>query len=248
MFRPANKSTLHDNILLQLINVIKLGAWRPGEKLPGEQELAKRFEVSRNCIREVLKALGLIGVIEAHPGQGTFLTRDAVAKLEGGGLTASVLGDASLWELIEMRLLLEGQVAYLAAQRASAEEVELLRQALQDRTPEETYKESDFRFHKALATIAGNTLLKHFLDVVQGRIDEVRKRYKKMPGTIVRVFDREHKDIFESIRDRRPEDARQAIIQHIEGGWIDALYAELKDTPLRKKPFASPKTKEPLEG
>lgn len=229
MIKPASKSTLHDNILSQLIGMIKAGAWKPGDKIPGEQELARKFEVSRNCIREVLKALGLAGVIKAHPGQGTFLTEDALEKLESGGLAATVLGDAALWELVEIRLLLEGHVAYLAAKRARDTDIALLQRALQNRNPEESYKESDFRFHNILSTMAGNSLLTGMLSSVQNRMNDLRKRYTKMPGTVVRHFDREHAAIYEMIRDKKPEEARQAMMEHIEGAWNDALYAELQD-------------------
>lgn len=228
MFKPASKSTLHDNILSQLVGGIRNGKWLPGEKLPGEQELAKQFKVSRNCIREVLKALALSGVLEARPGQGTFLTKDALARLDGGGLASTVFGDASLGELIEVRRLLEGHTAYLAAGRATKDEITLLQKALQVRRAEESYKENDFRFHKILSTMAGNALLQNMLATVQGRMAEVHKNYLKMPGAVVHDFDREHRGIFEKIRDKDPEGARQAMVDHIDGAWMDVLFAELK--------------------
>ena len=227
MIKPASRSTLHDNVLSQLVASIRAGKWQPGDRLPGEQELARQFQVSRNGIREVLKALALAGVLEAHPGQGTFLTRDALIKLEGGGLASTVLGDASLWELVEVRRLLEGHVTYLAAKRATDEDVVLLQQALQSRKPEETYKESDFRFHKILATMAGNGLLTSMLNSVRDRMDELRRHYSKLPGAVVKDFDREHREIFEKIRERDAEAARHAMMQHLDSAWMDALYVEL---------------------
>ena len=124
MIRAANKSTLHDNILAQLITAIRNGVWKPGEKLPGEQELAKTFNVSRNCLREVLKALVLSGVLRAHPGQGTFITADAVRRLEADSLASTIWGDASLWDMKEVRLPIEGHIAYLAAKRATPDRAE----------------------------------------------------------------------------------------------------------------------------
>lgn len=234
MIKPASRSTLHDNILSQLIVGIREGLWKPGDKLPGEQELAKQFQVSRNCIREVLKALGLSGIIEARVGQGTFLTKDALSRLEGGELTATVLGDASIWELVEVRAMLEGQVAFLAAKRATEDNIALLQKALQQRDPNESYKSSDFRFHAILSTMAGNSLLTSFSATVQSRMNELRKRYIKMPGKIVRTFDQEHADIYNMIKERRPEEAREAMIRHIDNAWVDALYAELQEADSKE--------------
>lgn len=235
MIRPARRETLHDNILSQLMEAIRSGRWQPGDRIPGEQDLARQFEVSRNCIREVLKALRLSGVVEAYPGQGTFLTRDALQKMDGGGLATTVLGDASLWELMEVRQLLEGQVAYLVASRATDDEVAALESALETREPERVYKKSEFKFHTMLAAMAGNTLLTGILAQVQGRMDELRAKYAKMPGGVMGVFDQEHRSIYEAIRDRKPQDARQAMEQHIRNAWVDILYRELQTSPAGRK-------------
>ena len=235
MIKPARRETLHDNILAQLMDAIRSGKWEPGSKIPGEQELARQFEVSRNCIREVLKALRLSGVVEAYPGQGTFLTRNALQKLDGGSFATTVLGDASLWELMEVRQLLEGQVAYLVAARATDEEIATLKSALQTREPEKTYQKSDFRFHTMLAALAGNTLLTGLLAQIQSRMDELRARYAKMPGGVMGVFDQEHKSIYEAIASRRPEEARQAMEGHIRDAWVDILYRELQSAPGERK-------------
>ena len=236
MIKPANKSTLHDNILTQLVHAIRAGKWTPGAKLPGEQELAKLFDVSRNCIREGLKALVLAGVLKARPGQGTFLTEDALNRLEGGGLASTVWGDASLWDMKEVRALLEGHIAYLAAKRATDEELAELKKALSPLPPEENITESHARFHKLLSTMAGNPLLTNLLHSVQAKMDELRMRYSKMPKGIMETFDEEHAHIYEMVKKRRPEAAREAMLQHIENAWMDSLYADLKKTkPVSKK-------------
>lgn len=235
MMKPANRSTLHDNILAQLIEAIKQGTWQPGDKLPGEQELAKTFLVSRNSIREVLKALVLSGVLEAHPGQGTFLTADAVSKLEGDSLASAIWGDASLWDMKEVRILLEGHIAYLAAKRATEQEVEDLRQSLCRVSAEENITESHARFHRILSTMAGNPLLTNLLHSVQNKMDELRRRYSRMPQGVMNTYDEEHAYIYEMVKERRPEEARDAMIRHIEAAWTDSLYTDLHQGRQGKK-------------
>lgn len=235
MIKPASRSTLHDNILAQLVKAIKAGRWQPGEKIPGEQDLARQFQVSRNCIREVLKALGLSGVLEAHPGQGTFLTRDALIKIEGHGLASTLMGDVSLSELREVRRLLEGHTAYLAAMRADDEGVEMLRKSLRSRNPEENHVDSDFRFHKTLSKLADNTLLTNILSSIQSRLDELRSRYSKIPAGVVRNFDEEHAAIYELVKAHKAEEARDAMMLHIDDAWLTSLYTELQEHPVAKK-------------
>ena len=231
MIKPASRSTLHDNILAQLVKAIKAGQWRPGDKIPGEQELAKQFQVSRNCIREVLKALSLSGVLEAFSCQGTFLTKDAMTKIEGHGLASTLMGDVSLSELKEVRLFLEGQMAYLAAKRADEAGLEILRKSLRSRNPEENYIDSDFRFHKALGALAGNTLLTHILNSIQNRLDELRSNYSKIPVDVVRDFDEEHAAIYDLVKEHKAEEAREAMLEHIDDAWFTSLYVELQEKP-----------------
>ena len=78
MIRPATRTTLYKEVINQMIELIKTEEWKQGERIPGEIDLARRFEVSRNCVREALKALGHAGVVESKAGLGTFLA--GVAK------------------------------------------------------------------------------------------------------------------------------------------------------------------------
>lgn len=235
MIQPASKSTLHDNILAQLIGAIKSGVWKSGEKLPGEQELAKNFHVSRNSIREVLKALVLSGVLNANPGQGTFVTADAISKLDGDSLSSTIWGDASLWDMKEVRLLLEGHIAYLAAKMATPEQLNELKSALKRIASEENITESHAHFHRILASMAGNPLLTSLLNSVQNKMDEQRRRYSFMPQAAMETFDKEHAYIYEMVKNRQPEEAREAMIKHIEAAWTDSLYADLHKKSMRKK-------------
>ncbi|MDL2267032.1 FCD domain-containing protein [Desulfovibrio sp. OttesenSCG-928-G15] len=228
MLRPVTKATLHDNILAQLVLAIKEGVWKPGDKLPGEQELARQFQVSRNSIREVLKALVISGVLEASAGQGTFLTADALQKLEGGGLASSIWGDASLWDMKEVRQLLESHIAYLAAKRATAEQVDELERALKQSEAGESLTETHARFHRILSTMAGNPLLTNLLQSVRTKMNELRKRYSTMPQSKMDNFGKEHEHIYHMVRERRAEEARAAMLTHIDDAWMDSLYEGLK--------------------
>lgn len=152
-----------------------------------------------------------------------------------GGLAATVLGDASLWELKETRLILEGHIAYLAAMRADEAGIEMLRDSLQRDRLEALRFGSGFQFHKILATLTENSLLAGILNSVQARLEEVRSQYSKVPVSVFREFDQEHTIIFELVKERKPDEAREAMLQHIEAAWFNSLYAELREKPDQKK-------------
>ena len=91
MIRPATKSKLYEEVSAQIIEMVKIGEWKPGDQLISEAELGRTFQVSRNCIRESLKALELSGIIQSQPGRGTYLTEDALENIYRKALLNSCL-------------------------------------------------------------------------------------------------------------------------------------------------------------
>jgi DNA-binding FadR family transcriptional regulator len=128
----------------------------------------------------------------------------------------------------EVRSLLEGHIAYLAAKRATPKQLDDLKQSLQRVALDENITESHARFHRILSTMAGNPLLTNLLHSVQNKMDELRRRYSRMPRGVMDSYDEEHKYIYEMVKERRPEDARDAMIRHIEAAWTDSLYTDLQ--------------------
>ncbi|MBR1673184.1 MAG: FadR family transcriptional regulator, partial [Fretibacterium sp.] len=195
---------------------------------PGELSLSQQFQVSRNCIREVLKALSLAHIVEAHRGNGTFITEDAISNINSPLLGASVMGAKSLWELKDVRDLLEGHVAFLAARHASQEQVEQLKKSL-EAVPGENITEGHAGFHRMLAEIANNKLLTRILSSVQEEMDQLRVKYGKLPKAVLDTYTAEHEEIYRMVRDHQPEKAREAMQRHIDAAWTDTLYEGLMD-------------------
>ncbi|MGE4354722.1 MAG: FadR/GntR family transcriptional regulator [Oscillospiraceae bacterium] len=130
MIKPITKTSMYKEIVGQIIIQIKNGVWKPNEQLPSEAELAKSFGVSRNSIREALKSLALFGIVYARPGQGTFITQDALQRVGNTELLDAISEEASLPELMETRLIIEPQLSKLAALRATDEDKKMLVMAL----------------------------------------------------------------------------------------------------------------------
>lgn len=212
-FTPIGKTNLHSEVLKQLTGAIRSGRWQPGAKLPGESALASQFGVSRTCIREVLKALVYAGLVTTRRGVGTFV-REAPTP---GGADSAVLGLLSspdYEELLEVRKLLEGQAAFLAAERATPEELRELEAILRDDAP--SLKEKHKRFHRKVGELSKNRLLITLLEYVAERF----KAERDLNFVMLPDEDRlEHWKIFEAIAGGSGARARNAMMRHIDSFW-----------------------------
>lgn len=226
MFKPATRLTLHDNVLAQLLDGIRIGQWKPGECLPGEKILAQQFHVSRNCIREVLKALALANIVEARPGIGTFLTENALQYIDGPQLASTTFGNPSLWELKEVRDLIEGYAAFLAAKRATPEQLKQLGKYLNEHNDNSSL--SHYNFHTMLVVICGNRLLLQIYNSVKKGLAQMREKFEKLPNNILTAYSDEHYEIYELICQHKPEKARDMMLKHIENSWTDTLYDDMQ--------------------
>ncbi|MFC1437197.1 FadR/GntR family transcriptional regulator [Streptacidiphilus sp. N1-10] len=159
--------TLGQEVAERLRRDLAEGAFKPGEKLPPERELMARYSVGRNTVREAVRGLVALGMLEVKAGSGT-----TVSRIDGRTALARTVGDrpmdeSALEDLVEFRLLLEGQAAQLAAERATPEDLERIREGLAAyqnavRRHEAVY-EHDVAFHRAVSQAAHNRL---FLDVI----------------------------------------------------------------------------------
>jgi DNA-binding FadR family transcriptional regulator len=201
---------------------IRAGRLAPGERLPGERELARRLEVGRASVREAIAALALRGVLATRPGAGSFVADDALERLAPGGVLSA--HDAGPFDLLEARLLLEPGVAGLAARRGRRDsEAEALLDAMDaaeaggDRAG---WNDGDRRFHRQLAALTGNPVLTGLADHVAALMDQplwqrLRDDSVARPGR-ARVHAAEHRMIYEAIVDGDPGAASFYATQHLE--------------------------------
>ncbi len=123
MFQPIKRKRVYIEIINQLQNLIDKGELKPGDKLMSERELSEKLKVSRSSVREAFSALELMGILESRPGEGTFISSaSATASALLPMSMLMLLGSASE-DLLELRWILEGEGAKLAAERASEENI-----------------------------------------------------------------------------------------------------------------------------
>jgi len=223
--RIANQR-IYQQIVDQISRMIRDGSLKPGDRLPPERQLAEEFGVSRAAVREALSALGLMGLVEVRQGEGTF-----VRSVSEEGLVAPMAlflamerDQAIGLELLEVRSALEGEAAYLAAQRREPEDL-LEMEAAYDLMKKERpigneASDADWRFHHAVASAANNGLLLNIMrtlsEYMQEGIRDYRQRLLERIPNMEQILLDEHQAILDAIRDRRPEDANDAMRAHID--------------------------------
>jgi len=223
MIEPVERITLPQNILEKLILEIKRGTWPPGTKIPNEKELASSFSVSRNCIREALKTLSNMKILESRPGKGTFVAKDAIRKILTSELIEKGYKDSTLKEITEVRILLESQSAFWAAKRASEEELEELSNVLKQSKANKNMSldeqtELHFEFHEAIARLSKNSFLIRLLNSIRAEIEAERLQYEDFSPEDQMDLVKDQEEIIHHILNREAKEARDAMERHLIRG------------------------------
>ncbi len=193
-----------------------------GAKLPAERVLAEQLKVSRGSVREAIRTLELQGLVVSKQGSGTFINTqslNAVATLMTSSLIDGLgAGEAELKDIFEVRHLLEPQLAALAAQRATPQDVERLSSILVEQQRQimegETGVDADTEFHFALATATHNTALVKVVSAVEDVLRQSRDQTLQQPGRPERSLN-SHRQILEMIQAGDHLGARSAMEHHL---------------------------------
>jgi GntR family transcriptional repressor for pyruvate dehydrogenase complex len=201
--------------LLGLINARRLG---PGDAVPAERELVDAFKVGRSSVREALRMLESRGQIQAR-GNGTFVVAEFQNPLrESLGLLVSA-DEADEFELFEVRRILEGETAALAAARRLTEHLDQMSAAIDEMgrglADERAYIAADLSFHLTVAEACGNRVALHLMHAIRGQIQQAFGSAFHVPGGPQRSVG-QHREILEAIRERRPDEARLLMHGHIQ--------------------------------
>jgi len=212
---------LTDEAIDKIKGMILSGALGPGDRLPKEADLAERLGLSRNSLREAVKALSLIRVLDVRQGDGTYVTSlDSNLLLESLNFVVDFHRDDTVLEFMEVRRILEPAAAALAAERMSPAQVGRLRDLLAElgRSPSvEALVANDLEFHRQIAGGAGNSVLCSLIDGLSGPTVRARIwRGLTQEGAVDRTRE-QHEAIIDAIEGRNPDLARSWTTVHIAG-------------------------------
>jgi GntR family transcriptional repressor for pyruvate dehydrogenase complex len=213
---------LADQVVDQIKDLIAHRHLRPGDKLPPERELTEHLGVSRTVIREATRTLVAQGLIEIRPSSGMVIARPTPGTVaETVGLLLRMSSDEPYADLFEVRRLLEVEIAGLAAERRTednlVELVNLVRLMNANLDAPEQFAESDVQFHSALARATQNPIFTILLDSIADLMLEIRYKAVSVPVNIESAA-KHHVRILERVRERNAEGARQAMTAHIIEG------------------------------
>lgn len=213
------RDKLYKQVADQLQHLIIAESLHPGDKLPGERELAERMGVSRTVVREAIRALSVRGLVKVRSGCGTYIqgptSKDMAANI---GLFLRLWQTPEPYRKIyEIRRMLEVEAAGLAAQRATADDHAALEAAIAGmvaRQDTQGYVESDLAFHQAIATAAHNELFNVLLGPIADLLREFIVQSTRAPGSMQDGIEY-HKEILRQIRGQNIGAARQAMHDHL---------------------------------
>jgi GntR family transcriptional regulator, transcriptional repressor for pyruvate dehydrogenase complex len=222
---------LTDEAIDKIKEMIISGRVRPGEKLPREADLAAELGLSRNSLREAVKALSLINVLDVRQGDGTYATSLAPSLLlEAVSFVVDFHRDDTVLDFLEVRRILEPAATALAATRMSDEDrVELgkVLQTVDVTTPVEELVAADLEFHRQIALGARNSVLASLVDSMSAPTTRARVwRGMTEPRALERTL-AEHEAIYKAIMSRDADLARSWATVHIAGidSWLRTVLA-----------------------
>src|SRR4051794_19599281 len=199
----------------QLLGYIVSGEWKEGQRILPERELCQQLGVARPSLREALKALEIMGLVDSRVGAGTFVRKRA--DFLSRPLLWAIAGSSSAGanELVESRLVLEGELAAFAAERATDPDLAEIRQQLHslDAKPSEVL-EFDLKFHLAIAVAAHNQVLLNAVLMIRNLVQQWMLVTLQVPGIIEKVLV-QHTGILESIVARDSKSARHRMRNHL---------------------------------
>lgn len=221
-----------DEAIEKLRTMIMSGELRPGARLPREADLATTLGLSRNSLREAVRALSLVRILDVRQGDGTYVSSLAAdSLLEALNFIVEFHHDASVLELLEVRRILEPAASARAAVLIGAESVDNVREILGRATvdsPVEDLVKADVEFHRAIAVAAGNSVLASLIESLSAPTQRARVwRGMTQEGALQRTLD-EHRAIFDAIARHDPEMARTWATVHVAGveEWLRRALAE----------------------
>lgn len=220
--KPIKPRRISDQVFDQLRELIFRGELKPGHKIMTERELCEALGVSRTSVRDAINRLVTLGLLEPKQGQGTYV-RTLVHSRNNPVALAMESENASLEDLLEVRMGLECNAAANAAARAGKEDINLIEISLEEIKAEvesgRLGTQADVSFHMAIAYATKNpvqvNIMKNLYDFLFHGIRENLAQLWEKPGNIEKIY-QQHLAIFSSIRGQDPDGAYRSMKDHIQ--------------------------------
>jgi DNA-binding FadR family transcriptional regulator len=218
LFETLSKDRLYKGIVDQIIHSILSGKIRTGDQLPPEPELAQQFGVSRTVVREAIKALSLVGLVDVSPGRGTFVTQPPIETIASSLQLMFKLENHSFDDLLFARHILEVPIARLAAENAKPENAKALEANLRGMEGSlnnpEAFIKYDTSFHAELARATQNAVLGILVQPVMMMLLATRQALVRVPDMAERAL-AFHKRIYQAVLNKDSDTAEKSMRDHL---------------------------------
>ncbi len=222
MFEPVrSQGNLSEGIVNQIMQAIKRGELKPGDRLPPEREMCSMFSVSRTVIRDALKTLVGLGVVTIRHGMGAFINQIADEQEDMSRLASLLhISKGTVEELFQVREVLESQAVVWCTQNATEHDIQELEKIV-ERGRKADVRESqlgmlDAEFHLKICEAAGNRVLMRLMINLLDLLGENRARVLMVPGR-QRLSVVDHAAVTEAIKERNSDLAREEMLKHLAG-------------------------------
>jgi GntR family transcriptional repressor for pyruvate dehydrogenase complex len=211
------RKNVWEQVVDQIKSLIISGEWKVGQQLPPEIKLAKQFGVSRPTLREAIKQLSLMGLVEVCHGKGTFVTRPNNESFMRPLSLLLMQKKQNILEVVEARLMIENTTASYAAKRVTEAEIQILQTYLSEMIANkqnlEKYIEIDHLFHKQIALAAKNSIMIKMFDIVEDLLNS--KQFRKIILPNMKTGVEEHQKILKAILSGDSNKAQSAMNEHL---------------------------------
>lgn len=221
MFTPIKNTKVYEQVIEQIEGMITNGVLKKGDRLPSERELVEQLGISRASIREALRSLEIIGLIESKQGEGNFIRENFDNTLFEPLSIMFMLNDCKIEEIFELRKVIEIETAALAAKKIATEEIKELQMLVDNMKTSEDEDERvkyDAKFHYTIAKASGNFLILSILNTVSSLMDSFIKDARKniINNQLKDSIDNEHEEILNALKAHNPHKASESMRKHMD--------------------------------
>lgn len=217
--RPVTKVSISEDIAQQIMDLISNGDLKPGQRLPAERDLCKNFNAGRSSLREALRCLSIMGVLDARVGEGTTVAVDGV-KFMGKIVEWRLITERhDIEDLLEVRMALEGIAVAKVASLGREEDLQRLQKSIKEMRgaikDAKRFAALDLAFHVAIAGMSENFLLSDLISMIRSQLVRGLSAVLLLPNA-VKLSLEEHVAIYEAIKAKDAEGARAAMQGHLQ--------------------------------
>lgn len=222
-YKRIKPRKIYEEVAEALIDMIKSGQLKSGDKLESVQQLAENFQVGRSAVREALSALRAMGLVEMHQGEGTYVREFDSKMLSLPVYIAVLMKKDDVKNLLEVRRILEVGAVQAAADRRTDEQLAEIKKALdqmETANDQELGEEADFRFHMAIAKASHNELLIGLMNNVSEMMVTTMRETRRLwlyseKSTLDRLWN-EHQQIYQAIEAQDGSEAQKLMLDHLQ--------------------------------